>query len=250
MCNAVAVGIVSGVGQAAGGIMQAKARHQAAVASAQSQTQINELNYQNQLNIAKQKDKLKLAQQQRQLQAYTAARDALSRQRELNQQEATRASVAAQQALREKITEVSFESIDNLSKKIQAQGTVLATQQSGQSMLLSLMDQERTLGLLSAQANASITDANKAYVLQQYGNKLDKYTADIMAINRLPGAPAAQSASFGPVRMPEASAPSGLGLMGGMFSAVAGGLGTGIDTASSFKTAWDKNITKSEPGEG
>ena len=231
MCHPVA--IAAGAVQAVGGIMQAKAQHNAAKAAAARQNYINELNYQNNLNIAKHKDQLKLNEYQRQLSAHAAATSALHRQRELNQKEHTRASVAAQQVLAEKITEASFESQAKMVAKIQAQGTVLAgSQQAGQSMLLSLMDTERQLGFQEAQLNASIQDANRGYRISEYGFNLDKYGADQMAMSRMPGAPVAQSASFAPIKEPEVQGPSGLGLMGGIISSVGAGIGTTISTQS------------------
>lgn len=227
MCHPLA--IAAGAVQAVGGIMQAKAQHNAAKAAAARQNYINELNYQNNLNIAKHKDQAKAQEYDRQLAAQAAAVSALYRQKELNQAEQTRASVAAQQVLEEKITEASFESQAKMIAKIQAQGTVLAgSQQAGQSMLLSLMDTERQLGFQEAQLTASIRDANKGYRIAEYGFDLDKFGADQMAMSRLPGAPVAQSASFAPIKEPEVQGPSGLGLMGGILSSVGAGVSTTI----------------------
>lgn len=234
MCEPIS--IITGAVSAVGGVMQAQAQHQAAQAAAARQNQINELNYQNKLNIAAHKDKLAGQKFKRELEANAAAHSALMRQRQLNQMEATRASVAAQQALKEKGTEIAFKGQEALTKKIQAQGQILASgQQSGQSLLLSLMDTERQLGFEEAQLNASMQDANVAYGIQQYGINLDKYTADVNALNRLPAKPAAPSASFAPVKMPEVKGPSGLGLMGGIISSVAGGVGSGFDVYSETK---------------
>ena len=227
MCHPLA--IAAGAVQTVGGIMQAQAQHKAAKAAAARQNQINELNYQNNLNIAKRKDQAKADEYNRQLNAHAAATSALYRQRELNQKEHTRASIAAQQVLEEKLTEASFESQQKLVAQIQAQGTVLASgQQAGQSLLLSLMDTERQLGFQEAQLNRSIVDANKGYRIADYGFNLDRYSADQSAMNRMPGAPVAQSASFAPIREPEVQGPSSLGLMGGIISSVGAGVSTTI----------------------
>lgn len=227
MCHPLA--IAAGGVQAVGGIMQAQAQHKAAKAAAERQNYINELNYQNNLNIAKQKDQVKAEEYSRQLQAHAAAQSALHKQRELNQAEQTRASIAAQQVLEEKVTEASFESQQKLIQQIQAQGSVLASgQQAGQSMLLALMDTERQLGFQEAQLNASIQDANKGYRIAEYGFDLDRYSADQMAMNRMPGAPVAQRASFAPIKEPEVQGPSKLGLMGGILSSVGAGVSTTI----------------------
>tara|TARA_R100001082_G_scaffold47214_1_gene25250 strand:+ start:627 stop:1349 length:723 start_codon:yes stop_codon:yes gene_type:complete len=233
MCEPVSIAL--GVASAAGGMMQAQAQHKAAKAAAARQNQINELNYRNNLNIAKERDQAKFRDYERKLAAAAAAQTALAQQKQLNVQERNRASIAAQQKLEEVGTEIAFDQQAAMVKQIQAQGTVLASQQSGQSMLLSLMETERQLGFEDAQLRASMVDANKAYRIAEYGFDLDKYTADVIAMNRLPSSPVAQQASFAPIKEPEVQGPSGLGLMGGMLSAVAGGAATGVSTARAIK---------------
>ena len=236
MCHPLA--IAAGAVQAVGGIMQASAQHKDAKAAADRQNQINELNYRHDLNIAAHKDQIKAQEYDRQLAAQAAAVSALARQQELNQTEQSRASEAAQQVLQEKITETSFESQAKLVQQIQAQGTVLASgQQAGQSMLLSLMDTERQLGFQEAQLNRRVVDANKGYRLAEYGYALDKFSSDQAAMNRLPGAPAAPSASFMPIKQPKVQGPSRLGLMGGIISSVGAGISTGVGTYSAGKEA-------------
>ena len=233
MCEpvSIALGIASGVG----GVMQAQAQHKAAKAAAARQNQINELNYRNNLNIAKERDQAKFRDYERKLAAAAAAQTALAQQQQLNVQERNRASIAAQQKLEEVGTEIAFDQQAAMVKQIQAQGTVLASQQSGQSMLLSLMETERQLGFEDAQLRASMVDANKAYRIAEYGFDLDKYTADVIAMNRLPSSPVAQQASFAPIKEPEVQGPSGLGLMGGILSGIAGGAATGVSTARAIQ---------------
>jgi len=236
MCSPFVVGIVAGGAQMAGGIMQAQAKHRAAKAAAKRRNQINELNYRHNLNIAARKDKIKGQAYARELTAQAAATEALHAQQALNQQEKTRASIAAQQQLNETSTELSFKSQENLAASIQAQGTVLASgQQAGQSLLLTMMDAERALGFEEAAVQQSLFDANKAYNIQEYGFALDKYSADARAANRLPGAPAGPWAEFGPTAKPIDPGPSGLGLMGGIISAVGGGISTGLGAAANAK---------------
>jgi len=240
MCEPVSIAL--GVASAAGGMMQAKAQHNAAKAAAQRQNYVNELNYRNNLNIAKARDQAKLSDYDRKLAAAAAAQTALAQQKQLNVQERNRASIAAQQKLAESGTEIAFEQQAAIAKQIQAQGTVLASQQSGQSMLLSLMETERALGFEDAQLRASMVDANKAYRIQEYGFNLDQYTADVVAMNRLPAAPVNPIASFAPIKEPEAQGPSGLGLMGGMLSAAAGGAAMGYGSARAIKGQTGKSL--------
>ena len=237
MCHPLA--IAAGAVQAVGGIMQAKAQHNAAKKAAERQNYINELTYRDQMNQAKMADQLKAQQYTRELEAHAAATSAVHRQKEIKQLEHTRVSIAAQQALEEKTTEAQFQSQEKLIAQIQAQGTVLASgQQSGQSMLLALMDTERQLGLQEAQINASLRDANKQYRIREYGFGLDKYSADQRALGQIPGGPVAQIASFAPIKKPHVEGPSGLGLMGGIFSAVGAGIGTTVSTQAAGKKAF------------
>ena len=215
---------------AGGGILGAAAKHRAAKRAAERQNQINELKYQRDWQIAKQKDQVKAQRFTRELEARAAAESAVYRQQELNQLERTRTSMAAQAALTEEVTEVQFESEAKLVASIQAQGEVLAGEgASGQAMLLQLMDTERQLGMQEAQLSRRLDDANKAFRLQEWGFDLDKYSQDVRAMNQLPGAPQAAFASFAPVKMPEVSGPSGLGLMGDVFSSIGSAAGVGAN---------------------
>ena len=237
MCHPLA--IAAGAVQAVGGIMQAKAQHRAAKAAADRQNYINELTYKDQMNQAKSADQMKAQQYTRELEAHAAAVSAVNKQREINQLERTRVSVAAQQALNEKTTEAAFRAEEKMITQIQAQGTVLASsQQSGQSMLLALMDTERELGRAEAQINRSLGDANKQYRISEYGFSLDQYSANNKAMGMLPGSPVAQIASFAPIKKPKVEGPSKLGLMGATFSAIGGGIGTGFSTYGNMPDGW------------
>ena len=99
------------------------------------------------------------------------------------------------------------------------------------------MNEERTLGFKEAQLNARMHDARTSQGIQQYGINLDKYAADVAALQRLPSKPVTPSASFAPVKIPEVQGPSGLGLMGGIISAVGSGLSTGVAAGNEFHAA-------------
>ena len=247
MCSAAAyVGAASGgltfMGQAA----QARAQHQAAQAAAQRQNIINEQAYQNKLQIAIRKDQDKSDIFSRKLAALAESQTAYARQRMMNQMEATRASISGQTALKEKITEMSFAGQSNLAKAIQARGSVLAGQQPGQSMLLSLQNIERVLGQETAQLNAQLFDANRARYAQQYGIDLDRYTADVMARTRIAPTPVAQSAEFAPQRLPEVQGPTGDALKGGLLAAA----GSGVSSFVRSATAADKDTWNAILGRG
>ncbi len=232
MCSAIALGIISGVGQAATGIAEQNRAHRAQVDAVNRSNQIARQKYLNDIQISAFNDQRKGEVFTAQLQADAASRTAFYKQRELNQVEANRASESAQQELREKITESLFSSQENLAKSIQAQGTVLASgQQAGQSMMLTLDQAERDLGFSQAQLDASIFDATKAFGLKQFGVDLDQFSSDVSAYNRIttsaPVAPAASFKTIQPIEQQPPEKPSILGPLLGGFSAgvsVYGGL--------------------------
>ena len=232
MCSAIALGIVSGVGQAAAGISEQNRQHRAQVDAVNRSNQIARQKYINDITISAYNDQRKGEVFTAQLQADAAARSAYYKQKEINQIEANRASESAQQELREKITEGLFQSQTNLAKAIQAQGTMLASGgQAGQSMSLLLDDAERTLGFEQAQLDASIFDATKSFGLKQFGINLDQYSADVTANNNITtSAQVAPTASFEtvqPIKQAPPSKPSALG-------PIMGGFSSGIKTATSL----------------
>ena len=229
MCSPLA--IAAGGLTAGGGILGAMAKHRQLQQQAARQNQIQKLEYENQLMIAQHKDQMKAQLYSKKLEAHAAAQSAVYRQMELNQQEANRASMVAQQQRKETATDLAFKTQEALVQSIQATGQTLSSgMNAGQSMLLQLMDIERQIGFKNAQLNATMYDANIAYGFKEYGNKLDQYSADMSAINSQPAAPVNQSASFLPVRKPDVQGPSGLGLLAGVVSSVGSGISTGIGT--------------------
>ena len=235
MCSAIALGIVSGIGQAAAGISEQNRQHRAQVDAVNRSNQMARQKYINDITISAYNDQRKGEVFTAQLQADAAARSAYYKQREINQIEANRASESAQQELREKITEGLFQSQTNLAKAIQAQGTMLASGgQAGQSMSLLLDDAERTLGFEQAQLDASIFDATKSFGLKQFGINLDQYSADVTARNNITtSAIVAPTASFMTVRPIEQAPPSKPSALG----PIMGGFSSGIKTATSL--GWD-----------
>ena len=232
MCSAIALGVVSGVGQAAAGIAEQNRQHRAQVDAVNRSNQMARQKYINDITISAYNDQRKGEVFTAQLQADAAARSAYYKQKEINQIEANRASESAQQELREKITEGLFQSQTNLAKAIQAQGTMLASgAQAGQSMSLMLDDAERTLGFEQAQLDASIFDATRSFGIKQFGIDLDKYSADTLASNNITtSAAVAPSASFKtsrPIKQNAPSKPSALG-------PIMGGFSSGIKTATSL----------------
>ena len=216
MCEAVTLGIISGVAQAGAGIIQQNAAHRNAVAQVNRSNAIARQKYLNDITISAFNDQRKGEVFTAQLQADAASRQAYYRQKEINQLEANRSSETAQQELREKVTEAMFKSQEGLAKAIEAQGTILASgQQAGQSMMLQLADVERQMGFKNAQLNASVFDATKAFGIKQFGVDLDQYGADTRAYNSISTTAAiAPSASFKTVRPIEQAPPEKPSILG------------------------------------
>ena len=227
MCEAVTLGIISGVAQAGAGIIQQNAAHRNAVAQVNRSNAIARQKYLNDITISAFNDQRKGEVFTAQLQADAASRQAYYKQREINQLEANRSSETAQQELREKVTEAMFKSQEGLAKAIEAQGTILASgQQAGQSMMLQLADVERQMGFKNAQLNASVFDATKALGIKQFGVDLDQYGADTRAYNSISTTAAiAPSASFKTVRPIEQAPPEKPSILGPLLGGISAGVG-------------------------
>ena len=227
MCEAVTLGILSGVAQAGAGIIQQNAAHRNAVAQVNRSNAIARHKYLNDITISAFNDQRKGEVFTAQLQADAASRQAYYRQKEINQIEANRSSETAQQELREKVTEAMFKSQEGLAKAIEAQGTVLASgQQAGQSMMLQLADVERQMGFKNAQLNASVFDATKAFGIKQFGVDLDQYGADTRAYNSISTTAAiAPSASFKTIRPIEQAPPEKPSALGPILGGISAGIG-------------------------
>ena len=227
MCEAVTLGIISGVAQAGAGIIQQNAAHRNAVAQVNRSNAIARQKYLNDITISAFNDQRKGEVFTAQLQADAASRQAYYKQKEINQLEANRSSETAQQELREKVTEAMFKSQEGLAKAIEAQGTILASgQQAGQSMMLQLADVERQMGFKNAQLNASVFDATKAFGIKQFGVDLDQYGADTRAYNSITTTAAvAPSASFKTIRPIEQAPPEKPSALGPLLGGIASGVG-------------------------
>ena len=227
MCEAVTLGIISGVAQAGAGIIQQNAAHRNAVAQVNRSNAIARQKYLNDITISAFNDQRKGEVFTAQLQADAASRQAYYRQKEINQLEANRSSETAQQELREKVTEAMFKSQEGLAKAIEAQGTILASgQQAGQSMMLQLADVERQMGFKNAQLNASVFDATKAFGIKQFGVDLDQYGADTRAYNSISTTAAiAPSASFKTIRPIKQAPPEKPSILGPILGGIASGVG-------------------------
>jgi len=226
MCNPVAIGIVLGAGQAVMGIQQQNAMWAAQRDAVLRSNHMATTKYANELTIAEYNDKLKGRVFEKELNADAAAATELNAIRQNNQIEANRASTAAQVAANEKLAEQAFKSQENLIKSIQAQGGVLASgAPAGNSLGALLQGAEREFGFEQAQIDASQDSITRAYAIEQYGIDLDKYSADIAAINQTKSIATHKQASYEPIKPIMQSAPKKPSILGPIISGVSTGLG-------------------------
>ena len=216
-----------GGAQAITGIQEQNRQHRAQVDAVNRSNAMARQKYLNDIQISAYNDQRKINVFEAQLDADKASKQAYYKQLEINQVEANRAVEAADQELQEKITEQMFESQANIAKAIQAQGTVLAGAQSGQSMMLELQQAEREYGFEQAQIDATIFDASRAYGLERYGIDLDKYSSDMSAMNNIQTsavmAPTASFKTIRPIKQNPPKKPSILGpILGGVTTAISG----------------------------
>ena len=225
-----------GGAQAISGISEQNRAHRAQVAAVDRSNSMARTKYLNDIQISAYNDQRKGEIFSAKLKADAASRTAYAKQRDINQQEANRASESVQQELAEKINEAQFESQANMAKAIQAQGSVLASgQQAGQSMMLDLMQAEREAGFEQAQINATVYDATRAYGIKQYGVAMDQYSADVAAGNSIQTsasiAPGASFMTTKPVKQAHPEKPSALGpILSGVTTTIGMGSAIGGDT--------------------
>ena len=244
MCDPVSIGL--GVISAGGGMMQAQAQHRAQQAAVARQNQIQQQQYARELEIQGEKSRQQRDAHKDQLLAHAKAQNDLNKQFELNQMEANRAATAVEAKKKEKQAKASFEMEEAVAAAIQAQGQLLSTGATGQSFLLQTEQTQRELGFATAQIEQNMYDANKVYLLEQQGLRMDQYSRDAQAFNALPAAPRAQRAPFLPYKPIKIQGPSKGALMGAMIGAVAGGASAGFGASESIGASqWGK---KAFPG--
>lgn len=228
----MAMSIGMGAAQAVTGIAEQNRQHRAQVDAVNRSNAMARQKYLNDITISAYNDQRKGEVFTAQLQADAAARTAYYQQKNINQIEHNRASEAAQAELREKVTKTMFESQTNLAKAIKAQGTILASgQQAGQSTMLTIDDIEREYGMASAQLDATIFDATRAYGIKQFGLDLDHYAANMTAYNSIStSAHVAPTASFKTIRPIEQKAPPKPSALG----PILGGISTAFSTGTSL----------------
>ena len=235
MCNPVAIGIALGATQAVTGIAQQNAAWANQRNAVLRSNHMATTKYANELTIAEYNDKLKGLVFEKELNADAAAQTELAAIRQNNQISADQASTAAQIAANEKLAEQAFKSQENLAKSIQAQGEVLASgAPAGNSLGALLQGAEREFGFEQAQIDASQDSITRAYAIEQYGIDLDKYSADIAAINQTKSIATHKQASYEPIKPIMQAVPKKPSILGPIISGLTTGLGAYHFTGGTF----------------
>lgn len=229
MCTvALALGGLSGVGTAIADRQAKMAQYRAQKAAVDRSNYMAKQDYLNKIQISAFKDQQKQDVFKAQLDAQSASVTRMEQQKDINQLEASRASSANQLKLQEKIAEALFEGQAKLAESIRAQGTILASGMSaGQSLMLTLTDEERKLGQEQAAVNASLYTARQGFGLQEYNTLLSQYSADSAAYNSVIAAPMAPVAEFQTVRPVEMAAPEKPSMLGSIMTGFSAGVKTG-----------------------
>lgn len=229
MCTvALALAGVSGVGTAIADRQAKMAQYRAQKAAVDRSNYMAKQDYLNKIQISAFKDQQKQDVFKAQLDAQSASVTRMEQQKDINQLEASRASSANQLKLQEKIAEALFEGQAKLAESIRAQGTILASGMSaGQSLMLTLTDEERKLGQEQAAVNASLYTARQGFGLQEYNTLLSQYSADSAAYNSVIAAPMAPVAEFQTVRPVEMAAPEKPSMLGSIMTGFSAGVKTG-----------------------
>ena len=155
MCLPVIGLAISAIGTAAG-IAQSAASMQMQAAQYEQQM---DLQYQQAQQQAHQQNKQIQSDHMGRVRTEIAARNAYERQLQNNNNAANKSYVQEQAKLQEATAKAAFKAQENYVKAIGAQGRVLASGATGQSIGLLASDAERQAGFATAQQNAGIRSA-------------------------------------------------------------------------------------------
>ena len=186
MCDPVTISAI-GVGVSAVssgfGIMQAEQSAQMQAAQAKQQM---DLQYQQAQQQANMQNRQIQAQHQGQIRQEIAARRAYEQQLVNNNQAVNKSYVQEQAKLNEAKDKAAFQAQANYAKAIGAQGKVLASGATGQSVGLLSLDAERQAGFATAQQNASIRSAEQQAAVGMDVAFEQAQSANNQAFSRLP----------------------------------------------------------------
>ena len=157
MCLPVIGLAISAIGTVAG-IAQSSAQMQMQADQAQQQM---DLQYQQAQQQAHQQNRQIVADHQGKIRQEIASRRAYEQQIQNNNTSVNKTYVQEQAKLQEARQQAAFKAQSNYAKSIGAQGKVLASGATGQSIGLLALDAERQEGFATAQANAGLRSAEQ-----------------------------------------------------------------------------------------
>ena len=171
-----AVGTVAGIAQA-----QQSANMQAA-----QYRQQMDLQYQQAQQQALQQNKAIQAQHQGQIRQEIAANQAYQQQLQNNNNAVNKSYVQEQAKLNEAKAKAAFQSQANYAKAVGAQGKILASGATGQSVGLLALDAERQQGFATAEQNATLRSAEAQSAIGMDIASEQAKSANNQAYSRLP----------------------------------------------------------------
>ena len=241
---------VVGAGTTISGIQEQNRAHSAQVAHVNRQNAIAKQDYLNKISISAFNDQQKLNVFEAQLEGEAAEKEAYYKQREINQLEGDRAKIAAKMELQDKIEEAQLKGQEQLAASIRAQGTVLAGETVGGSMLLEAQQAERELGFATATIDAGLWNAEQQYAMKNFEIDMGQFAADAQATMGLSGGPSqAPTASFMTVKPMKMNAPKKPSILGPILSGVTARFTTYIGS-SGFRGGGTSGITGNTSGIG
>ena len=214
MCAPVALGVASAAVSGAGTV--------ASYAGQQAQT-----NAQNQsiANDYRRRQALQMKQTYQDYAAYNTSKADYNRQLTFNKESAARAYQSERTKLNNILAQAAFASQANLAKKAQAQGSIAATGQAGQSVARAQRMVEAAFGRNDAITAASLRSARNAMKIRNEETTRKLNNANETAYSKIYLGPGQPVPLTPPALIP---GPSPIGLFAGLGSAALGGVQTGL----------------------
>ena len=163
----------------------AQAQQSAAMQAAQYEQQMN-LQYQQAQQQAAQQNRSIQAQHQGQIRQEIAANQAYQQQLQNNNNAVNKSYVQEQAKLNEAKAKAAFQSQANYAKAVGAQGKILASGATGQSVGLLALDAERQQGFATAEQNATLRSAEAQSAIGMDIASEQAKSANNQAYSRLP----------------------------------------------------------------
>jgi hypothetical protein len=221
MCAPAAIGVASaatGILGAVGGQADANSQYNAQVAGIDASNAYATQRYNHQIQI-------KRNQWQRETQTYNFAKQTYESQRQWNQAGANRAYNSVNRKLSDTFKRAAFQDQEGFTKLLQMQGTLSATDQSGNTADMLQQDVVAAFGRGQAQQSEELSDAVYAAGHEMTDTWYDNYNRDITAWSKVAIPPSYGMDPLPPQMQARPAAPSSFGMIAGIGSSLVGGAG-------------------------